>query len=78
MLKKLMIIIVLALFVGCATVPQVACPPEDAYYMIRLPNGQQIPVFVEKDWFNENRHLWKTQEEFDEFMEEYRKRMQGN
>ncbi len=77
MLKKLILIVVLALFVGCATLPKAECPPEDAYYLITLPNGQQIPVFMEKNWFNEHREGWKTQEEFDEFMEEYRKRTQG-
>ena len=77
MLKRIILIAVALMFIGCAIGPKTACPPEDAYYIINLPNGQKIPVFVEKDWFNKRRDMWKNQEEFNKFMQEYRKKTQG-
>ena len=71
-LIRIFLLVIVISFAGCMMSQKVKqpCPPEDAYYVVILPDGYPVKMFIEKNWFNEHREGWKTQEEYDEWYDE--------
>ena len=68
-MKKRLALILLLLFFGCSTAPQLktACPSEAVYIPITV-RGVSMPLKVKKGFFDDCKNC-KNQKEFDEWEE---------
>ena len=64
---KTLIIVLCTLLFSCASLQQTQqCPSDNAYFMTL----DGIPIYMPKNWFNDNRDHWLNEEQYKDLFKE--------